>query len=93
MKAIWKGAVLAESDDTVVVEGNHYFPAASVDRARLRESRTHTTCPWKGQASYYDVVVGGDVNADAAWYYPEVKPAAREIAGRVAFWKGVEVVE
>ncbi len=81
MKATWKGAVLAESDETVVVEGNHYFPADAVRREHFRESETHTTCPWKGEASYYDVVVGGEVNKDAA----------REIEGRVAFWRGVEV--
>jgi len=93
MKAIWNGTVLAESDETVVVEGNHYFPLESVASERLRPSATHTTCPWKGEASYYDVVVGERVNRDAAWYYPEPKEAARSIAGRVAFWKGVEVVE
>ena len=91
MKAIWKGAVLAESDETVVVEGNHYFPAESVKREHFRESETHTVCGWKGTASYYDVVVGGEVNSDAAWYYPEPKDAAKEIAGRVAFWRGVKV--
>ena len=91
MKATWKGAVLAESDDTVVVEGNHYFPAESVRREHFRESQTHTTCPWKGLASYYDVVVGGEVNADAAWYYPQPKEAAKEIKDRVAFWRGVRV--
>jgi uncharacterized protein (DUF427 family) len=91
MKATWKGAVLAESDDTVVVEGNHYFPADSIKREHFRESATHTTCPWKGVASYYDVVAGNDVNADAAWYYPEPKEAAKEIKGRVAFWRGVRV--
>jgi uncharacterized protein (DUF427 family) len=91
MKAVWKGAVLAESDDTVVVEGNHYFPAESLVRAHFRESATHTVCPWKGTASYYDVVVGASVNRDAAWFYREPKPAAAQIAGRVAFWKGVEV--
>jgi uncharacterized protein (DUF427 family) len=91
MKATWKGQVLAESDDTVVVEGNHYFPAASLRRERFRESATHTVCPWKGTASYYDVVVGDAVNRDAAWYYPTPKPAAANITGRVAFWKGVEV--
>jgi uncharacterized protein (DUF427 family) len=92
MKAIWNGAVIAESGDTVVVEGNHYFPAASVAREHVRPSPTHSTCPWKGEASYYDVVVGGQVNRDAGWYYAEPKEAARAIAGRVAFWKGVEVV-
>ena len=91
MKAIWKDAVVAESEDTVVVEGNHYFPIDSVDAALLRPSSTHTVCGWKGTASYYDVVVGDAVNKDAAWYYPEPKDAAKEIAGRVAFWKGVVV--
>jgi len=91
MRATWKGQLLAESDDTVVVEGNHYFPAGSLRRERFRESATHSVCPWKGTASYYDVVVGGDVNRDAAWYYPEPKPAAANIRGRVAFWKGVQV--
>ena len=91
MKATWKGTVLAESIDTVVVEGNHYFPAESINREHFRESETHTVCGWKGTASYYDVVVDGDVNADAAWYYPEPKDAAQEIEGRVAFWRGVRV--
>ena len=91
MKATWKGAVLAESDDTVVVEGNHYFPPDSIKREHFRESETHTVCPWKGTASYYDVVVGGEVNSDAAWYYPRPKDAAKEIKDRVAFWRGVEV--
>ena len=91
MKATWKDAVLAESDETVVVEGNHYFPAESINREHFRESVTHTTCPWKGVASYYDVLVGGEVNSDAAWYYPEPKDAAKEIKGRVAFWRGVRV--
>ena len=91
MKAIWKGAVLAESNETVVVEGNHYFPIESVEKARVRPSATHTTCSWKGVASYYDVLVDGDVNADAAWYYPEPKEAASNIRGRVAFWKGVQI--
>ena len=91
MKAIWKGAILAESDDTFVVEGNHYFPASSINREYFRESDKHTTCPWKGVASYYDIVVDGAVNKDAAWYYPEPKEAARQIANRVAFWRGVRV--
>jgi len=91
MKATWKGEVLAESDDTVVVEGNHYFPAGSIKREHFRESETHTVCPWKGTASYYDVVVGGEVNRDAAWFYPEPKDAAEEIKDRVAFWRGVQV--
>jgi uncharacterized protein (DUF427 family) len=88
---MWNGAVLAESDRCVVVEGNQYFPADSVKRDYLRESRTHTTCPWKGEASYYDVVVDGKVNADAAWYYPTPKEAAKQIRDHVAFWKGVRI--
>ena len=92
MKAIWRGQLLAESDETVVVEGNHYFPLASLRREHFRPSATHTVCPWKGSASYYDVVVGSDVNRDAAWYYAEPKAAAKQITDRVAFWKGVEVV-
>lgn len=92
MKAIWKDQVLAESDDTVIVEGNHYFPRTAIDCAYFEESDHHTVCPWKGTASYFDVVVGGEKNANAAWYYPEPKDAASQIAGRVAFWKGVEVV-
>ena len=91
MKATWKGEVIAESDDTVVVEGNQYFPADSIKREHFRESETHTVCGWKGTASYYDVVVGGDVNKDAAWFYPEPKDAAKEIKDRVAFWRGVKV--
>jgi uncharacterized protein (DUF427 family) len=91
VQAIWNGEIIAESDQTVVVEGNHYFPVESVRGQFLELSETHSTCPWKGLASYYSVVVNGNRNADAAWYYPEPKDAAREIAGRVAFWKGVEV--
>ena len=91
MKATWRGKVLAESADTIVVEGNHYFPQASINKEFFRESATHTTCPWKGVASYYDVVVGDDVNKDAAWYYPETKDAARNIQNHVAFWKGVTI--
>src|SRR5262249_12857772 len=91
MKAIWNGAVLAESDDTHVVEGNHYFPAESLKREFFQPSATHTVCGWKGTASYYNVVVNGQSNLDAAWYYPDPLPAAKEIAGRVAFWKGVQV--
>jgi len=90
-RAIWNGAVIAESNETVIVEGNHYFPPTAVKREYLRESATHTVCPWKGTASYYDVVVEGKVNKDAAWYYPEPKEAARQIAGYVAFWRGVRV--
>jgi uncharacterized protein (DUF427 family) len=89
MQAIWNGVVLAESDDTVVVEGNHYFPREALREEYFRESSKHTTCPWKGEASYLTVVVDGAENADAAWYYPEPKPAAEEITGRVAFWRGV----
>jgi uncharacterized protein (DUF427 family) len=91
MRAIWKDAVLAESDETVVVEGNHYFPAESLRREHFRESETHTVCPWKGTASYYDVLVGGEVNRDAAWFYPDASDAAKQIEGRVAFWRGVRV--
>jgi uncharacterized protein (DUF427 family) len=91
MKATWNGAVLAESDDTVVVEGNQYFPPESVNREYFRASETHTVCPWKGTASYYDVVVNGEVNRDAAWYYPQPKDAAGQIKDHVAFWRGVKV--
>ena len=91
MKATWNGAVLAESDKTIVIEGNHYFPPDTINRKYFQDSSTHTTCPWKGEASYYDVLVDGQVNKDAAWYYPEPKPAADEIKGRVAFWRGVKV--
>jgi uncharacterized protein (DUF427 family) len=90
-KAIWNGAVIADSDDTVMVEGNHYFPRDAVDPAVLRPSSTTTVCPWKGTASYHSVVVDGKENKDAAWFYPEPKSAAAEIADRIAFWKGVEV--
>jgi uncharacterized protein (DUF427 family) len=90
-RAIWNGTVLAESDRCEVVEGNQYFPPDAVKRSHLRESATHTVCSWKGTASYYDVVVDGAVNEDAAWYYPDPKPAAARIAGYVAFWKGVTV--
>lgn len=93
MKASWNGTVIAESNRTVVVEGNHYFPLEDIDSKLLEASATHSVCPWKGTASYYDVVVGGQRNPDAAWYYPEPKDAAREISGRVAFWKGVEVAQ
>ncbi|QXD14499.1 DUF427 domain-containing protein [Rhodocaloribacter litoris] len=93
MKALWNGAVLAESDDTVVVEGNHYFPPESIDRAYFEPSDTRTTCPWKGVAHYYTVVVNGQRNPDAAWYYPDPKPAAAQIKDHVAFWHGVQVTE
>ena len=89
--ARWNGAIVAQSDDTVVVEGNHYFPADSVDPALLEDSATHTTCPWKGVATYKTLVVGGARNPDAAWCYADPKPAAAEIKGRYAFWKGVTV--
>lgn len=92
MKAIWQGQVIAQSDDTVVVEGNHYFPRQSVADEFLRPSGTHTVCPWKGTASYFTLEVTGQQNPDAAWYYPAPKEAAREIAGRVAFWRGVQIV-
>lgn len=91
MKAIWNDTVIADSDDTVVVEGNHYFRLESVVAQHLRPSATHTTCAWKGVASYYDVVVGDSVNHDAAWYYATPYDAAKQITGRVAFWKGVKV--
>jgi uncharacterized protein (DUF427 family) len=91
MKAIWNGALLAESDQTVVVEGNHYFPPDSIRKEHFTPSETHTVCPWKGTASYYTVEAGGKQNPDAAWFYPEPKDAARQITGHVAFWKGVTV--
>lgn len=91
MKAIWNGKVLAESSDTVVVEGNHYFPVSSMKSEHFKPSATHTTCGWKGVASYYDVVVDGNVNHDAAWFYPEPKDAANAVRDRVAFWKGVTI--
>ena len=93
MKAVWKGSEIANSDDTVVVEGNHYFPLASVNKDYLRESDTRTHCPWKGQASYFDIVVGDEVNSDAAWYYADPKTAAAETSERVAFWRGIAVTE
>jgi uncharacterized protein (DUF427 family) len=90
-KAVWNASVLAESNDCVVLEGSHYFPKESVRWEFLRPSDHHTVCPWKGQASYYDVVVDGKVNSNAAWYYAAPTAAAREIRGRIAFWKGVSV--
>jgi uncharacterized protein (DUF427 family) len=90
-KAIWKDTVLAESDRCEVVEGNQYFPPDAIDRRYVRESATHTICSWKGTASYLDVVVDGETNADAAWYYPDPKPAAAPIKDYVAFWHGVRV--
>ncbi len=91
MKAIWNNTVIAESDDTVVVEGNHYFPADAIKNEYFSPSETHTVCGWKGTASYYDIVVDGETNKDAAWFYPETKADAKNIEGRVAFWKGVNV--
>lgn len=91
VQAIWNGAILADSDATVVVEGNHYFPPDSVQWDRLQPSSTHTTCPWKGLASYYTLLVGDRQNEDAAWTYPEPSPEAQQIKGHVAFWHGVEV--
>ncbi len=93
MKAIWNNTVVAESDETLVVENNHYFPPESIKKEYFEESGTHTVCPWKGQASYYNLAVNGEENKDAAWYYPETSDLARQIKGYVAFWKGVEVVE
>ncbi|QLC26264.1 DUF427 domain-containing protein [Parasphingopyxis algicola] len=91
VSAKWNGAIIAESDETVVVEGNHYFPRASVKPEYLRPSDTTSGCPWKGTASYHSLEVGGETNKDAAWYYPNPKEAAAEIKDRIAFWKGVEV--
>jgi uncharacterized protein (DUF427 family) len=93
LKAIWNGVTIAESDDTVVVEGNHYFPEASLKREYTSFSNHRSSCPWKGQAHYYSLLVNGDMNENAVWYYPEPSEAAREIKGRVAFWKGVKVTE
>jgi uncharacterized protein (DUF427 family) len=90
-KAVWNGEVIAESDDTVIVEGNHYFPRESVRTEFLRDSDTHSICPWKGTASYQSLQVGGKTNEDALWYYPTPKDAAKQITDRVAFWHGVEV--
>lgn len=91
MKAIWNNEVIAESDDTVIIENNHYFPLDSVTKKFLVSSNTHTTCPWKGTASYYTLEVNGQQNKDAAWYYADPKPAANTIKNRIAFWKGVQV--
>lgn len=93
MKAIWNGTILAESNNTKVVEGNHYFPPDSINDKFFQLSETHTTCPWKGRASYFHVKVGDQKNEDAAWYYPHPKEAAKEIKDHVAFWKGIEVQE
>lgn len=91
MQAVWNGAIVAEAADTVIVEGNHYFPPESLRAEFFRNSATQTVCPWKGTASYYSITVGDKTNVDAAWYYPEPKSAASNIKGNVAFWKGVEV--
>jgi len=91
MKAIWNGKVVAESDKTIVVEGNHYFPPDSLHREYFKDSDHHTVCPWKGRASYYDVVVDGKVSDGGAWYYPAPSPAADKIRGYIAFWRGVNV--
>lgn len=91
-KAMWKGKVLADSDRTVMVEGNHYFPPETVNREYFSESDSHTVCPWKGVASYYNIKVNGSLNYDAAWTYPSPSEAARNIKGFIAFWRGVEVV-
>jgi uncharacterized protein (DUF427 family) len=91
MKAIWKGVVIAESPTTVVLEGNHYFPEASLNRDYVTFSNHRTTCAWKGQANYYSLLVDGELNTDAAWYYANPKPEAEEIKGHVAFWKGVAI--
>jgi uncharacterized protein (DUF427 family) len=90
-QAIWNGQVIAESDDLVRLEGNYYFPTKSLKQEFIKESNTHTACPWKGMASYYSLEVDGKTNADAVWYYPTPKDAAKEITNRVAFWKGVEI--
>ncbi len=93
MKAIWQNIVLAESDKTITVEGNHYFPPESIKKEFFQESNTHTTCGWKGTASYFTVKINGKDNKDSAWYYPEPSDAAKEIKGYVAFWRGVEIIE
>lgn len=93
MKAVWNGKVLAESNETKIIEGNHYFPPESINKAFFKSSETHTTCPWKGVASYYTLDVNGKENPDAAWYYPETSELAKQIKGYVAFWKGVAIEE
>lgn len=93
MKAIWNDQVIAESEDTIVIEGNHYFPPSSINKEYFNSTETHTVCPWKGTASYYTIEVAGQTNKDAAWYYPEAKEMAKNIENYVAFWKGVEVVK
>lgn len=91
MKAIWNGETIAESNETIIVEGNHYFPVEAINKQFFQPSGTHTVCGWKGTASYYNVAVNGEVNKDAAWFYPETKEDAKNIEGYVAFWKGVKV--
>lgn len=93
MKAIWNGTILAESGDTQLVEGNHYFPAETINAECFLPSEQTSVCPWKGTASYYNITVNGELNNNAAWYYPEPKPEAQHITGHVAFWKGVEITE
>ncbi|MEP1152372.1 MAG: DUF427 domain-containing protein [Balneola sp.] len=93
MKAVWNGKTIAESSNTIVVENNHYFPADSINKEFFIESDYHTTCPWKGEASYKSIQVDGETNTDAAWYYPAPKDAAKEIKDHFAFWKGVQVLE
>jgi len=93
MKAIWHDVILAESDETISVEGNYYFPPESIKKEYFKQSDYHTTCPWKGEASYYNIVVDQEINNDGAWFYPDPKEAAKEIKNYVAFWKGVEVVD
>ncbi len=93
MKAIWNGKVIAESNETIKVENNHYFPESSVNKQYLANSQTHTVCPWKGDASYFNIKIDGEVNKDAAWYYPDPKPAAKDLKNYIAFWKGVEITE
>jgi uncharacterized protein (DUF427 family) len=93
MKAIWNNKIIAESKDTIVIENNHYFPPESVNREFLKDSNTHTVCPWKGTASYYTLEVDGSENKDAAWYYPEAKDAAKGIENYIAFWRGVQISE
>ena len=93
MKAIWNGETIAESNDTIVIEGNHYFPKSDIQEGFFTPSDTHTTCAWKGVASYYNIEVNGSVNKDAAWFYPEISELAKSIKGYVAFWKGVDIVD
>ncbi len=93
MKAIWNNQILAESDDTVVIENNHYFPPDSINKEYFKSNSHVTTCPWKGDAAYYDIVVSGETNSSAAWYYPEPKDAAKVIKNYIAFWNGVLITE